>query len=311
MGKTKILKCNSVWNIISEFENGVKAAEDAGVKKHKIYESIKNNKQLNGYFYKLEIIEINKINKPIKCPYCERTFDSYNGLSKHVIKAKMHGDITQEKLLSDYYYNGLRPLCKCGCGKETEIIWTGTAHFGDYLKGHYSVVHNNWGHNQKAIKNSSESRRNSYKYGERIQWNKGKTWGETYTNEQILKLHEKYKSKKFARSSKAEKDFAFKYLDSMNIEYEPQKYISSIKQFSDFYHYKSDTYIEFNGDFWHNNPDIYIGEPIYKTQKNKVEKDKIKYEWIKNNGSNLIIIWENDVKNNEEKILKLLEPLLD
>ena len=64
--------------------------------------------------------------------------------------------------------------------------------FNDYVKGHQSRVHNNWGHNEKAREKSAETRRIQYASGERIQWNKGKTWEETYSKEKIEELMKQY-----------------------------------------------------------------------------------------------------------------------
>ena len=56
--------------------------------------------------------------------------------------------------------------CKCGCGDTVKNEWS---------KGHYSRVHNNYGHNLKAIENSANTRREQFKNSERVQWNKGLT----------------------------------------------------------------------------------------------------------------------------------------
>ena len=56
--------------------------------------------------------------------------------------------------------------CKCGCGDTVKNEWS---------KGHYSRVHNNWGHNPKAIENSAKTRREQFKNGERTVWNDGLT----------------------------------------------------------------------------------------------------------------------------------------
>lgn len=71
----------------------------------------------------------------VKCPYCDREFKTYNGLTKHMFKYNAHGDgITREKLLADVRYGGVRPTCKCGCGSYTDISYEGGAHFTDYEK---------------------------------------------------------------------------------------------------------------------------------------------------------------------------------
>ena len=65
-------------------------------------------------------------------------------------------------------------MCKCGCGQQ--VKWSaGLKSFRKYIHGHQSRVHNNWGHNPKAIRNSSETRRKQFASGERIIWCKGRT----------------------------------------------------------------------------------------------------------------------------------------
>ncbi len=56
--------------------------------------------------------------------------------------------------------------CKCGCGDTVKNEWS---------KGHYSRVHNGWGHNKTAIVNSANTRREQFKNGERKVWNDGLT----------------------------------------------------------------------------------------------------------------------------------------
>jgi len=58
----------------------------------------------------------------------------------------------------------MKKYCKCGCGDTVKNEWS---------KGHYSRVHNNWGHNSTAIKNSAKTRREQFKNGERKVWNDG------------------------------------------------------------------------------------------------------------------------------------------
>lgn len=360
--KRKVVKCDLNGNVVSEFKTLVDAGNEIGVTKHTIFKCCKNQKKIvneHTYHYVDIVEDFAEVIKSVKCPYCERTFDNYNGLSKHVIKSKMHGEISQEKLLSDYKYEGKRPTCACGCGKETEIGYQGGAHFNELIQGHYSKVHNNWGHNQKAINNSAETRRSRFKSGEIKQWNKGRNWGETYNQEQKVALLEVYKdternkkisegligvpkslehirkititkntpeqikisrdcimnrinNQTFNLSSKAELDFAIKYLDVLDVKYESQKYIKDIKQYCDFYAKLNDTeyYIEFDGDYYHCNPKKYPNGPINKMQEKKIEKDKIKNKWMSDNNKTIIHIWESDAKNNEELVLKLLEPLL-
>lgn len=156
-------------------------------------------KQVNGYTFKYTGEYTNKIehNGEYKCPYCDERFESYIGLAHHVLKYKSHGDnITREQLLTDFKYGGVRPTCKCGCGGYTSIRYEGEPHFQNYIVGHHNRVHNNWGHNEKAKLHSAETRRKQYASGERVQWNKGKKWGETFSKEKIKELMKMYSDKK-------------------------------------------------------------------------------------------------------------------
>jgi hypothetical protein len=74
----------------------------------------------------------------------------------------------------EYNLSGAWPVCKCGC--EQKVKWSNELKgFTTYVKGHYSRVHNNWGHNQKAIDASSKTRRAQFDSGERTVWNVGLT----------------------------------------------------------------------------------------------------------------------------------------
>lgn len=181
---------------VAVFNSAQEAADSIGSTKSNISKCCLGNlKSINGYTFKYSGRSINqrKQEGEFKCPYCDRKFGTYNGLTKHIFRYKVHGDdMTPEKLLADYAYNGERPKCKCGCGEYTDISYEGGAHFSDYVRGHASRVHNNWGHNETAKEKSAETRRQQFKSGERIQWNKGKSWEETYSKEEIKELRKIY-----------------------------------------------------------------------------------------------------------------------
>lgn len=293
-------------------------------------------------------------NKSVICPYCGREFKNYNGLATHVLSFKKHGEKTREELLADTFYGGKRPKCKCGCGRETEIDWNGSPHYRDYVWGHASRVHNNWGHNDKAKDKSADTRRKRFKSGEIEIWNKGKKWSETYTEEEIEKLKKVYKNKernrkiskgnkgvpkseehkkhlsesmstdknkaffskqmsdrinsgKFTISSKLEEGFIKDFIVPLGLEFKKQYYIKDIHQYCDVYIPSKNLVIECDGDFWHSNPKMFPNGPIYSYQKVKVEKDSIKNAYLKENGYKICRIWEDDIKNNKEKVQKILE----
>jgi hypothetical protein len=85
--------------------------------------------------------------------------------------------------------------CKCGCGDTVKNEWS---------KGHYSRVHNNWGHNSTAIENSAKTRREQYKNGERKVWNDGLTIEDERVKENcknLVKWNTSNKAKKVKSSN--------------------------------------------------------------------------------------------------------------
>ena len=317
-------------------------------------------KQVKGFIFKYsgEFTNQQKNDGEFKCPYCEKRFDSYNGLTKHIFRYKEHGnDITQEKLLVDLKYNGIRPTCKCGCGEYTDISYVNGAHFTDYILGHHSRIHNNWGHNEQAKIHSAETRRRQYKNGERLQWNKGKSWEETYTEDKIKELTKNYSKKErnkkisvklknvpkseehkeklkikfntkeyrkrsselmyqrltngsFSLSSKKENEFIEYCIKPLGIDYDTQYYLKDIHHYCDVYIPSKNMIIEFQGDYWHGNPNKYSNDELSEYQKKKVTKDNELREYCSKNGINLIEIWESDYDKDSSGVKTLLEEQL-
>lgn len=105
------------------------------------------------------------------CPRCQRSFNSYDSLRRHA--GRVH-KIDSVEFRVEYYHDGKWPTCKCGCGKW--VKWSaGGKCFREYVAGHQSRVHNNWGHNPKAIEKSAQTRREQFASGERQVWNVGLT----------------------------------------------------------------------------------------------------------------------------------------
>ena len=322
MGKNKeIIKLDKDNNEICRYYNAIEAYETENISKDKFRKTINKEKYINGYKYVYSgrfSDEVDTSSFKYKCPYCDKKFLTYNGLTKHVIRFKKHGEsITQEKLLADFAYGGVRPKCKCGCGEYTEISYENGAHFCDYKLGHHSRVYNNWGNNPLAIKNSAKTRKEQYSTGDRIQWNKGKTWEEVYDKETINrlssnlidKLKDRLSENKFSISSQLEDSFIENYIKPLNVKYIRQFYIDDIKQFCDIFIPDYKVIIEINGGYWHCDPRFYNGA-INKTQQNKIDKDIIKYNWVKDNNYKIIVIWEYDIINNINQIKKQINDAL-
>lgn len=102
-----------------------------------------------------------------------------------------------------------------------------------------------------------------------------------------------------------------KICDNLNIAIpEKEKYIYSKtdnKSYAyDFCYNKK--IIEFNGDYWHCNPDFfppeYYNRVMQKTAQDIWEKDKRKRECAEKYGYTVLTIWENDYNKNPENIIK-------
>jgi G:T-mismatch repair DNA endonuclease (very short patch repair protein) len=68
--------------------------------------------------------------------------------------------------------------------------------------------------------------------------------------------------------------------------------------------------IEYNGDYWHCNPNKYNSDYYHqvkkKTAKELWEYDKNKIDLILKNGYNLEVVWESDLKSNPDLIKKII-----
>lgn len=110
----------------------------------------------------------------------------------------------------------------------------------------------------------------------------------------------------------------FEYLDNY-FEYKEfqygimnEKYISNKekeKTFGyDFTDNVNNKIIEFNGDYWHMNPKIYKASDFNKNKKMTAkeiwEYDKNKINLAKKYGYDVLVVWEKDYRNNQEKIIK-------
>lgn len=78
----------------------------------------------------------------------------------------------------------------------------------------------------------------------------------------------------------------------------------------DFVDHTNKKIIEFNGDYWHCNPKFYT-EYFFNKTKQKTAKEIWDYDNIKNEyasislGYDVLVIWENDFKQNKEKTIQL------
>lgn len=107
----------------------------------------------------------------LKCKQCDKKFDSINSLRRH--SSRVH-KISSQELYNDIILEGNIPTCKCGCG-EIPTYGGFNKGYSEWIRGHIARVENNWGHNETAIQNSAQTRREQFKNGERTVWNAGLT----------------------------------------------------------------------------------------------------------------------------------------
>jgi len=109
-------------------------------------------------------------------------------------------------------------------------------------------------------------------------------------------------------TSKLEERFAKEFLDKLGIKYEYQYKAEDIGRYYDFKLITDNggiIIVEIDGDFYH-------GYNLKFEQKNPMQKhnemvDRIKNNWALWHGIPLLRIWEHDINNNPEKVMKMLK----
>ena len=105
----------------------------------------------------------------VTCLIDGKEFKNGGVLARHL--KKVYGLTYKEYYHKHVIKTDTVPTCKCGCG--TAMVWKNMTGYAEFVKGHYSRVHNNWGHNKTAIEKSSATRRAQFAAGERTVWNAG------------------------------------------------------------------------------------------------------------------------------------------
>ena len=273
-----------------------------------------------------------------KCNICNQEFDSEIKLSKHIQHTHK---LKKTEYLIQTKYNGITPLCGCGCGQETRYE-PSQLDFCKFISGHQSRLEGHWGDlkSEKRVNAISKTRKEKFtsgeynyiidsvklnrkdpKLGEKISKGakgvakpKPEGFGVGRKHSQVTKdkMSSTAKSKwengnigdKKHYTSKLEKTFA-NILDLLDIKYIKLFYAKEIKAFYDFYLPDSNIIIEVDGDFWHCNP-ANFPIPKYESQKKNLIRDKEKEQWALDKGYKLIRFWENDINNNILEVKKTL-----
>lgn len=94
-------------------------------------------------------------------------------------------------------------------------------------------------------------------------------------------------------------------LNNLNILYENEK--SYIYYSADNYLINNNLIIEVMGDFWHCNPLKYNSYKKYEMQQKRVEKDKMKHDYIKRTEQiEILYLWEKDIYENLDLCKQLI-----
>jgi very-short-patch-repair endonuclease len=272
----------------------------------------------------------------LKCLLCNFETDSQLKLSKHT---SFYHKLKFPDYLIQIKYQGIHPLCKCGCNKETNYR-PENGDFGEYLAGHHSKKEGHWGdwNNPKRVEAIKKTRKEKFasgeydyiiesikkgrkdpKLGNKISkgakgiskpkpegFGKGRKHSEE-TKEKMSKSFIKniLKSNGVATSN-LEKTFINKFIKPLNIKYQ-RFFHNEHRKIYDLYLPEYKILIEIDGDFWHCNPKKYPNGPINEYQQVCIENDIFKNKWALENGYKLLRFWENDINNNSQYIIESLK----
>jgi len=84
------------------------------------------------------------------------------------------------------------------------------------------------------------------------------------------------------------------------------------KDIGRFYDFKIENgpIIEVNGSYWHGDNRIYEEKDLNRTQKHAKFVDELKKKWALLNGIPIYYVWEKDIKENPDGVMKLLKKIL-
>ena len=108
-------------------------------------------------------------------------------------------------------------------------------------------------------------------------------------------------------TSKLEDYFAENFLDVIGVKYVRQYEAKEIGRFYDF-KIENGPIIEVDGDYYHSYGLKY--EEKNPMQKHNEWVDRVKDEWALENGIPIIRVWEHDIHDNPEKVLRVLKEVI-
>jgi very-short-patch-repair endonuclease len=244
-----------------------------------------------------------------------------------------------EKLIQEKY-NGIHPVCGCGCGEKT-VYDHSSKDFGKFKRGHQSrVIKDYFGDpkNPDRVNKIISTRKQKFASGEydhivkAIKENRkdpelgnkiskgakgvpkpkpegfgvGRIQSEATKEKMSQSAIERIIQSDHKHSSKLE-DYFGELLENENINYIQYFYAKSIKAFYDFFIPNTNIIIEVDGDFWHCNPNSKYSTAEYPIQQKNLKRDQEKNQWAKDNGYKLLRFWETDINTNPTQVIETLK----
>jgi very-short-patch-repair endonuclease len=111
-------------------------------------------------------------------------------------------------------------------------------------------------------------------------------------------------------TSKLEQDFAKDFLDKLKVEYIWQFEAKDIGRFYDFYLPKHNLIIEVDGSYYHSDPRLVKESEMNPMQKHNKRVDEYKDRWALAHGIPILRIWEKDIREVPDKVMKELKKRL-
>lgn len=128
------------------------------------------------------------------------------------------------------------------------------------------------------------------------------------TKVKVTRLSKEVKKKKphpKYGTSKLEDYFAENFLNVLGVKYIRQYEAKEIGRFYDFFCPEANVIIEVDGDYYHSYGLTY--EEKNPMQKHNQWVDKVKDEWALSHGISILRIWEHDIHDNPDKVMKTLK----
>lgn len=104
-------------------------------------------------------------------------------------------------------------------------------------------------------------------------------------------------------------DFAVTCYNDKNYLMEEKEGVRCVRQEGQYF--EVSFFIEIDGDYWHVNPDKFKDKELTPIQKHNLFVDEQKNKYAASRCIPLVRIWEHDIRNNKEKVLRELGKYID